>query len=276
MDAQTDLIFDIGVNKGEDTAFYLAKGFRVVGVEANPSIYQTLAEKFEKEVSSGQLVLLNQGVWSEATTLQFYSNLDNDHWSSFDPAYGCRQGTRYEVMLVNCLTIDQLIEAHGVPRYMKIDVEGADRKIIEGLAISQVRPSFLSIEEYGLEAIDALQAVGYDRFQMVPQRDKSKAIPPNPSREGNYVFQKFSGYDSGLFGRELPNDWLDFDQARLEFQQSVRTQDGRFVGPEYEWFDIHATTVNQLSGQAEDASKWWQRLWHGVASRGQQPMAEVA
>ena len=34
-----DLIYDLGVNRGEDCAFYLAKGFRVVGIEANPSLY---------------------------------------------------------------------------------------------------------------------------------------------------------------------------------------------------------------------------------------------
>ena len=30
------LIFDIGMNNGNDTDFYLAKGFHVVAVEANP------------------------------------------------------------------------------------------------------------------------------------------------------------------------------------------------------------------------------------------------
>ena len=38
-----DLIYDIGQHTGEDTAFYLGKGFRVVAVEANP----TLAEATE-------------------------------------------------------------------------------------------------------------------------------------------------------------------------------------------------------------------------------------
>ena len=29
-----DLVFDIGANNGDDTGFYLAKGFRVVAVDA--------------------------------------------------------------------------------------------------------------------------------------------------------------------------------------------------------------------------------------------------
>lgn len=32
---KSDRIFDIGMHRGEGTRFYLAKGFRVVAVEAN-------------------------------------------------------------------------------------------------------------------------------------------------------------------------------------------------------------------------------------------------
>ena len=35
-----DLIYDVGMHNGADTAFYLAKGFRVVAVEANPELVQ--------------------------------------------------------------------------------------------------------------------------------------------------------------------------------------------------------------------------------------------
>jgi hypothetical protein len=40
----TDLIFDFGANDGRDTEFYLLKGYRVVGVEANPQLYLRLKE----------------------------------------------------------------------------------------------------------------------------------------------------------------------------------------------------------------------------------------
>ena len=31
-----NLIFDVGLHTGQDTAFYLKKGFRVIAIEANP------------------------------------------------------------------------------------------------------------------------------------------------------------------------------------------------------------------------------------------------
>ena len=35
-----DLIYDVGMHKGEDTEFYLSKGFKVVGFEADPDLTQ--------------------------------------------------------------------------------------------------------------------------------------------------------------------------------------------------------------------------------------------
>jgi hypothetical protein len=35
---ERDLIYDIGLHKGEDSEFYLKKGFRVVAIEALPSL----------------------------------------------------------------------------------------------------------------------------------------------------------------------------------------------------------------------------------------------
>ena len=41
------LIFDIGMSEGNDSAYYLAKGFDVVGVEADPVAYKSLIERFK-------------------------------------------------------------------------------------------------------------------------------------------------------------------------------------------------------------------------------------
>jgi hypothetical protein len=37
-DKHADLICDVGFHRGEDTAFYLKKGFRVVAFEAHPRL----------------------------------------------------------------------------------------------------------------------------------------------------------------------------------------------------------------------------------------------
>lgn len=241
MQAHEDLIYDLGTNQGEDTEFYLAKGFRVVGVEANPVLYAALAAKLATPIAAGRLVLLNLGIWSEARRLTFYANQENDHWSSFDPSYGTRQGTRYATLAIPCITVLDLLRRHGMPHYLKIDIEGADRLVLAQLRQLPFLPRYISVEEYGLQALHDLAALGYSRFKLLPQGNKSWAVAPQPAREGQYAPRWSDGRDSGLFGAELPGDWLNLPAALHAFATGIRTAAGAYVGPEGEWWDIHAT-----------------------------------
>ena len=235
-----DLIFDLGLNDGSDTDFYLQKGFRVVAVEANPLLCVAARERFAEAIEERRLTLLNIGIWSVRKSLPFYRNKANDHWSSFDPVYGCRDGTPYEVIDVPCITMADLLADYGVPRYLKIDIEGADKIVLEQLRSLDARPPFISVEEYGVRAIEDLARLGYRQFCVVPQRDKSKMVPPSPPREGAYVQKTFSGVDSGLFGDELPGPWMNYTCAVSYFTSEIRRPDHTYVGPPGEWFDVHA------------------------------------
>jgi FkbM family methyltransferase len=239
-----DTIFDLGLNDGADASFYLDKGFRVVAVEANPLLYSAAREKLAPQIKSGALWLLNVGIWSERKTLPFYVNKANDHWSSFDPAYGCRDGTSYDIIEVPCITIEDLLcdfSRFSVPYYMKIDIEGADRIVLEGLRPLMHRPEWISVEEYGVAAIDDLHALGYRNFAIVPQRTKTVAFSPEPAREGCYTPRAFDGTQSGVFGREIGDLWRDYADCREVFTRTIRREDYSYVGPAEEWFDIHAT-----------------------------------
>ena len=48
---QPNLIYDVGVNDGSDTAFYLSRGFRVVGIECSPVMVERLRERFKAEIA---------------------------------------------------------------------------------------------------------------------------------------------------------------------------------------------------------------------------------
>lgn len=235
-----NLIYDIGVNSGEDTRFYLDKGFKVIGVEASPVIVEQLKIDFAKELASGQFILEECGLWYERCQITFYRNLDNDHWSSFEEAYGCRNGTAFEEILIDCITTKELVEKYGMPRFMKVDVEGADKYIISDLAKFNKKPLFVSVEEYGKDAIETLHKAGYTKFYFAAQRDKKWAVPPNPPKEGTYCEKTFTGYDSGLFGLELPGEWMDYESAKTAFREKIRNDEYVYVGPENEWYDVHA------------------------------------
>src|SRR5260370_36043560 len=74
-----DLIYDVGLHKGEDTAFYLKKGFKVLGIEANPELVQHCQARFRNEVASGQLRIIEGAIApeSEGPTITFYKSSDS-------------------------------------------------------------------------------------------------------------------------------------------------------------------------------------------------------
>lgn len=238
---QNDLVFDVGANHGEDTDFYLRKGFKCLSIEANPSISKLLQVRFKGAIDSGQLIVLNIGIWDKENEMTFYVNESNDHWSSFDINYGARNGTPFHTVNIKCYPIEYLLKKYGIPRYLKIDAEGADKIILQSLSKEEIIPPFISVEEYGLQSISDLMIAGYSHFKFFPQNDKSWASPPYPPIERKFVQKSFSGEDSGLFGLELPGNWLQYDYAIELFSREIRNESYEWVGRAGEWWDIHAT-----------------------------------
>ncbi len=48
-----DLVDHVGAHKGEDTAFYLAKGYRVVALEANGELIRTASGASQPRSAKG-------------------------------------------------------------------------------------------------------------------------------------------------------------------------------------------------------------------------------
>ena len=231
--SQHKLIYDLGVHQGRDTEQYLRKGFRVVGVEASPILAAEVRERLGSFISSGQFTLLNIGIWHEVGEIPFYRNLDKDDWSSFDAAYGCRNGTAFEVLKVPTITLGDLVREHGVPYYMKVDIEGADKHVVKAMGALPHLPDYTSAEEYGVQIIDDLLAAGYKRFHLAPQNHKVPPAEPQQSLEGITVPCKFGGHHSGVFGRDIA-DWQEPATFREHFKRALADRVN-------EWYDVHAT-----------------------------------
>jgi len=45
------LIYDVGMNNGDDSAYYLSLGFRVVAIEANPELVEQAKLRFAREIA---------------------------------------------------------------------------------------------------------------------------------------------------------------------------------------------------------------------------------
>ncbi len=197
------LIFDLGMNNGDDTAFYLSRGYNVVALEANPALCTAAAERFGEAIDKGRLTILNAAIWDSEGKTTFYVNLDNDHWSSLDLGWAGREESRMQAISVDCLTLPRLFDEFGVPLYLKIDVEGVDQTILDQLRSADELPLYVSVEDcrFGFQYMETLVSCGYDGFKLL---DQSTVPQITDAATGH----RFPAGSSGPFGEDLPGQWL--------------------------------------------------------------------
>lgn len=215
-------IYDVGLHRGEDSEFYLKKGFRVVAIDANPEMCTLAAKRLARYVDSGQLVIVSKAISTEEGEVTFYRNETRSEWGTIDPSWVARNqrfGTRSEELRVSAVPLSRVVAEHGAPYFVKIDIEGLDVTALRSLAGSSQLPKYVSIESEKVsfsklrEEFDVFRSLGYDRFKIVPQHRVRTQRPPNPAREGSYCEHRFKHGSSGLFGEEAPGRWLTAAEA---------------------------------------------------------------
>jgi len=265
-----DTVFDMGFHKGEDTEFYLAKGFRVVSAEADPQLWAEGCERFADPIAEGRLHLVNKALVepSQPAEITFYKSTVSV-WGTVDPQWAERNkrlGADCVPITVRTVTMAALLAEFGVPYFLKLDIEGMDMVGLEGLASSKVRPAYVSIESEKdsfkslRNEFEVLQSLGYDRFKVVPQSKVPTQRCPQPARHGACVDHRFLEGASGLFGEEAPGEWMTAEQAievykGIFFRYALVGDDP--VAPRWarslawrmgwraDWYDTHAKLVGQ-------------------------------
>ena len=163
-----DLIYDIGMNNGDDTAYYLNQGFRVLAVEAIPSLAESARERFAEAIEEQRLTILNVGIQESAGKALFWVHSERSEWSSFDKAMVSRFGGEVVAHEVECVSFREILKQHGVPYYLKIDIEGSDELCLEALSKSDL-PKYVSVEAHSLTPLCQLKCLGYSRFKCINQ-----------------------------------------------------------------------------------------------------------
>lgn len=253
---EMNLIFDIGFHKGEDTQYYLEKGYRVVAVEANPILTEYGKIKFKKFIENGQLVLLNIGIANENRILDFWVNDYCSEWSSFDKDIGCRSNTKCHKIEVNCIRTEDLIKKYGLPYYLKIDIEGYDIHAIETLDKYNL-PKYISCEVSNIDWIYTLKELGYKKFKIINQADRFKKLQINKEksklhhykrylingimhRTSNLINWKFPIKSSGPFGEDTDGEWYEADEIVALYKEYLQFEKNTPLSS-ISWFDFHAT-----------------------------------
>jgi len=271
-----DLIYDVGLHKGEDSSFYLAKGYRVIAFEANTDLAASCRRRFATEVADGRMTIVEGAISdSDEPAVRFYKH-PNSVWGTTDEAWAQRNLVIAESEAIDVPTVDfsAILRKTGMPFFMKIDIEGADRLCLETLRSFTQRPAFISIESEQ-EAWDELEAefslleeLGYDRFAAVQQARVPGTRISTTRLDGTPLTYEFEPDASGLFGAEVspwltkraalsryrrvflgyrllgPNSWI----RRTKLGRGLRGQTAKYTRhPLPGWFDTHATRSSTIS-----------------------------
>ena len=250
MPSGADLIYDVGVANGDDSAYYLASGYRVVGIEANPALIPALENRFRAEIDSGRYHLLAVGISEAAGVAPFWVCDDQPELSSFSRSWAASNGARHHKVEVPTSNFASILERFGRAYYCKIDIEGNDHLCLRAISTS-TRPRYISveIEEAEREFAD-LVALGYRRFKLISQTSFRQPrtstaflnahLGPLARRVAAHM-QRGRGPTggaswgpSGPFGEDTHGQWMSAERA-LALSRLLAADRSPA-----DWFDIHA------------------------------------
>jgi FkbM family methyltransferase len=131
------LVFDVGANRGDHTACFVALGAHVVAVEPNPACARQLTKRFRAK----HVTVEEAAVGAESGVAELHIS-ENDTLSTVSEEWlaRCRIQGRFkdthwdETTPVRVTTLDHLIDQYGRPDFVKIDVEGAEALVFRGLS----------------------------------------------------------------------------------------------------------------------------------------------
>jgi FkbM family methyltransferase len=134
-----DLVFDVGSHVGDRIAAFRRLGARVVACEPNPPLVKTLRLIYGRDA---QVTIEPVAVGAAPGEIEMRINVDNptvstaskDFLKASEGAEGWQGQVWDRSIKVAVTTLDALIARHGMPAFMKIDVEGFEAEALAGLA----------------------------------------------------------------------------------------------------------------------------------------------
>ena len=130
------LLFDIGANKGDATWHGLQKGFdKIIALEPAPKMFNILYDNYKND---NRVIPLKYAVSdSNNEVIEFYECVEDGlstiekSWLTADNAL--YKGKEFRTIYALTCTIDKLVEKYGLPDLVKIDVEGAETQVLNGM-----------------------------------------------------------------------------------------------------------------------------------------------
>lgn len=168
-----DLCFDIGANLGNRLRCFRSMGCRVVALEPQSWCFERLKRGFGEDP---EVVLIQAAAGAAPGSAQLrispdhvLSTLSSDFIEETRASgrFSAARWDRSEEVVMTSL--DRLIDAHGMPAFVKIDVEGFESEVLAGLSRPVPALSIEWVPELAGNArrcLDRLEALGDYEYQI--------------------------------------------------------------------------------------------------------------
>lgn len=187
-----DLAFDVGAHVGTRARAMRHYGARVIAFEPQPVFARFLRWALPRDILLVEAALGRAESRAQMAVSRRHPTVSSLRDSLPDEARAMpgfehvRWDSRAEVHVT---TLDAMIAAHGLPRYIKIDVEGYEAEVLSGLS-------------------QPVDLVSFEYLPGLPQA--SAAVLARLAELGTYEFNVVRGENAGF---DWP-DWRDLAQLR--------------------------------------------------------------
>jgi FkbM family methyltransferase len=164
-----DVIFDIGANIGQKTDIFLRLGAKVVAVEPDPQNQEVLRQSFlGYRLLKIPVVIVGKAISAKTGSQIMWIDEPGSAKNTLSPKWVetlrtdvSRFGKSLDfgqIREVETTTLEDLIQSHGLPFYVKIDVEGHEVSVLSGLQTAVRFVSFeVNLPQFKLEALECIK-----------------------------------------------------------------------------------------------------------------------
>lgn len=180
-----DLAFDIGAHVGDRTGSFLRLGASVVTVEPQTRVFRALRLLYGQDKN---VTLHRTAVGASAGTIDMFVNSDNPTitTASTELIAAAKNSAQWQGQVwdqkvsVPVTTLDHLIKEHGLPAFVKIDVEGFELDVLNGLTtpLPALSFEFTTIQrDIALRCLERLSKLGPYEFSLSFGEDHALVYP---------------------------------------------------------------------------------------------------